>query len=126
MKVFKLFVLGLSIFIISCYKPVYETIPSQSPKLVVNSLFSPDSVFTVYVARSRSFNDQLRSYTILWVNDAVCSLFVDGSFLQVLQNTGNGRYVSPDGYKPQVGRHYKTKVWHRELGEAEADIEAKV
>jgi len=90
------------------------------PKLVVNSLFTPDSVFTLYVAQTRSFNDQLQSDTILWVNDAVCSLYVDGSFLEVLQNTGEGRYVSPSAYRPQAGHQYGIAIWHKTLGKAEA------
>ncbi len=105
---------------ISCYSPVNEDLSDITPKLVVNSLFTPDSVFTLYLARTRGFNDNLYSDTILWVDDAVCSLFVDNNFLEVLHNQGNGKYISSTGYHPLPGHFYSISIWHSDLGHVQA------
>ncbi len=105
------FILGL-LLLVSCTQ--IEPIESKQfpKKLVLISFFSPQHIFTVHVSKVIGLDEYPHnSDTIVWVDNALCSLYVNDRFLQVLQDTGSGCYVSPNGYRPEVGKHYKIKVF---------------
>ncbi len=112
---------GIIFLFPSCYKIVDADFVDIKPQLVMLSFFSPDSIFKVRVGRSVGLNEFDRADTLIWLDDAVCSLYVDNSFYQVFLSRGNGWYVSPTGYHPVAGRKYKMIVWHSVYGRAEAE-----
>ncbi len=103
----------------ACYQEI-ELKPSDTPpRLVVYSLFSPDSIFKVRVGRTVAINEFRNPDTLLWLDDAVCSLFVNDHFLEVLTDTGLGYYVSTSNYHPQPDSVYRLVVDHHVYGRAE-------
>lgn len=103
-----LYISILLVILYSCRKlnTVAEIkIPEQENVLVLNSLFTNDSVLTVNVSQSADF---FKKESPSFINNAVCKLYVNGNFEQDLFNTGNGNYRS--GVIPSYGNSYELKI----------------
>ncbi len=95
------------ILAIACQKPLEIDYPKQSPLLVVNCLFAPDSLFIARISHTAQTNDS----TDLSITDANCEIWLDGEKLATLSHTENGFYTNAN-IKPQVGKAYTIKVTH--------------
>ncbi len=102
---------------ISCNKIVEINLPPFQPKIIVNSLFSPDSIFTVNISRISDYKDTLPGF----IDDAVCKLYADNHYLFDFKYLDSGFYIAPGGYKPVVGIKYKIKVVAPNLPEVWAE-----
>jgi hypothetical protein len=80
-------------------------LPEHEPRLVINAVFNPDSLFTVEVSSSQSVfsNDAFTP-----VEDAIVSLYGAEKHLLDLQHVGGGIYQADQ--KPQSRQHYELKV----------------
>jgi hypothetical protein len=106
----------LAILLLSaCEKEIDLTLSSQ-PQLVVNSLFSPDSLWSVHVSKSVPVVSQDPPSPI---NDATIQLYEDGVLLEELTGGVNGLYTSTT-HKPMVGKTYDLQVRNHSLGQATA------
>jgi len=87
------------LFLFSCVKELQLPPNTISQRVVVNSLFNPDTILHVHVSLSKS-PKQSGSYLIQaydeidFVENAVVKLFKDGTFIQDLVYTENGWYNS--------------------------------
>lgn len=106
----KIFVILISLilFIFSCQKELEIEYPEIEPRLVVNCLFSPDSLFKVRIGQLLSVNDSISTFII---EDAECEIWEDGIFAENLQYTTDGFYVS-ETLVPEVGKAYTLNVRH--------------
>lgn len=98
-------IMGILFLLVSCETVIELEMPEHEPKLVVNAVINPDSVFTVDVTASLSAfsNDEYRP-----VADARVSLFRAGKYLSDLRYIGNGIYKA--NTKPDPLQHYELEV----------------
>jgi hypothetical protein len=90
----------------SCQKEIELEYPTPEPKLVVNCLFSPDSLFKVRVGKILAFNDTSTSFI---VENAECEIFENGVFSEKLKYQDNGFYIS-EFLTPKSGNTYELIV----------------
>lgn len=100
----KLIYFLISFFLFSCTKEVDLDIPNLPQKVVVNSLFCPDSVLKVHV----SLSTQIKDPTINYVENASCFLYENDILIKTFNTQTNGYYNS--FYKPKAGKKYKIEV----------------
>lgn len=100
--VFSLFVLLLW----SCEASYDVVLPASTPKLVVNSLFCPDSTWRVAVSRTISVFDT--ALTAPPIENASVLLFDNETLIDTLTHTQNGVYTL--AAYPEVGKTYTLKV----------------
>ena len=89
-----------------CISPVELDFPdSYSPKIVVNSVFTPDSVWTVYLQQSIPY-----VHTMNWeqhfILNAVVSVTDGQGMTERLLHTEDGIYKSFQGLRPVPGTEY--------------------
>ncbi len=85
--------------------------PTEDPKLVVNSVFTPDSFWYFEVSKSLSVLDQAN---LNYIDDATIKLYENGILLETLStpttyNDGRIAFHSSTN-KPIVGKNYSIKV----------------
>lgn len=92
----------------NCTKEIEFDAQDIAPRIVVNSLFTNDSLWTANISRSVGVLETT-SYTS--IDDADVSIF-DGNGVQVttLTNQGDGLYTSPTGATPQADELYTIEV----------------
>ena len=91
--------------LMSCQTVVEIELPEHEPKLVVNAVFTPDSLFSVDVSASRSaFSEE--AYPP--IENATVSLYQGKEHVLDLQHKGNGLYQA--NQKPEALQHYELKV----------------
>jgi hypothetical protein len=92
----------------NCTKEIEFDAQDIAPRIVVNSLFTNDSLWTANISRSVGVLETT-SYTS--IEDADVSIF-DGNGVQVttLTNQGDGLYTSPTGATPQADELYTIEV----------------
>lgn len=90
----------------SCQTEMEVEWPEHAPKLVVNAVLNPDSLFTVDVSASKAVFSVEEGY--LAVEDARVSLYQAGQHLFDLQHTRNGIYKADQ--KPETLQHYELRV----------------
>lgn len=104
--------LAIILILFSCQKVIEIDYPPQETKLVVNCLFTPDSLFKARISKTSFTTDS----SDLSIKNATCEIWSNGQFLETLQHTQNGFYVSENLY-PEIEKNYTIKVKHQELGE---------
>lgn len=104
--------LGLSTFMLvmntGCEKEIPFDAEVKQPKLVINSLFSQDSIWKVHISNSLSVIDDAEPQSISNANVRIMDS--NGSEIEVLQSIGNGFYTSPTNLHPQVGSTYQVEA----------------
>jgi hypothetical protein len=92
----------------NCTKQIEFDAQDIAPRIVVNSLFTNDSLWAANISRSVGVLETT-SYTS--INDAYVSIF-DGNGVQVttLTNQGDGLYTSPTGATPVADELYTIEV----------------
>lgn len=98
----------------SCIKESEIKIPSIKSKLVVNSLFTPDSSFTVYVNHTTKVYDTSKTY----IDNATVQLFSNGGLIETIISMGNGLYKS--NFYPTANTEYEVKVKANSYDDVEA------
>lgn len=93
----------------ACSSPVDPNIPAYEPQVVVNSLFSPDSLWQVHLSRSRSILDPGPFPTI---PDAYVEIQDAGNIVATLQPIGYGKDLMYESSinVPSVDRLYSIRV----------------
>lgn len=88
-------------------QPVTVKIPSIDNRLVVNSLFSPDSLWAVRVSKpSDPFDDPNATHA---VQNATVEIWANGQLVVSLNHVSNGLYRATSA-KPQYGMTYQLRV----------------
>jgi hypothetical protein len=103
------------VFLSACEKEIDLNIADQ-PKLVVNALFNPDSLWQIHLSRSIPV---ISVESPPPVNVASVQLFEDGVLLETFTSGESGFYKSAS-HKPQVGKTYRLQITHEEFGSIEA------
>jgi hypothetical protein len=103
------------ISLFSCQERIEINPPGFEPKLVINCLFTQDSVFKVHVSHTLNYNDTTSGY----ISDAECYLYAGNTPLDTLKYMKNGMYIS--NLKPEINKHYKIKVDHPDYPMATAE-----
>ncbi|RLD48091.1 MAG: hypothetical protein DRI94_13085, partial [Bacteroidetes bacterium] len=89
-------ILSLScLMLISCTKEIEIDIPEVKTKLVLNGLFTNDSVFCVNVSRTTNFSQNITKY----ISDATVELYQGNRQISNFIYTENGIYKSTIDYK---------------------------
>lgn len=104
------FALSTILLFASCIKELNLPIAEVPPKVVVNSLFSPDSILQVHVGLSNSkpMNNTQIVEEPNYLEDAVVLLYKDDIFLEQLTHSEKGWYVST--HLPEEEAKYKIEV----------------
>ncbi len=102
-KLFSLFILS-SLFY-SCQKQVEIQIPKSPPKLVVNCLFTQDSIFKVQLASSSYIFDT----TYRYIDNATVNLFANNILIEKLNYKGKGKYETAT-YTPNTHIKYRIEI----------------
>ena len=98
-------ILILSVLSLSnCTKQIDFDEQDIAPRIVVNSLFTNDSVWSAHISRSVGVLDNT-SYTT--IDDASVNIFDENANLvTTLTNQGNGLYTSSTGVSPLPNQSY--------------------
>ncbi|HEY6914946.1 MAG TPA: DUF4249 domain-containing protein [Paludibacter sp.] len=91
--------LGLALLFHSCEKEIEFSGEITKPMLVINSFITPDSVIKVHLSKSKFFLEDNTTFEM--VNNANVNVWVNGSKVEKLTNTGEGYYLS--SFKPLLG-----------------------
>ncbi|RLD59995.1 MAG: hypothetical protein DRJ01_10435 [Bacteroidetes bacterium] len=92
----------------SCRKPIDMDLHNIKSKLVVNSLFSPDSLFKVNITKDISPLKCIQNYNNYIDAKATVLLYENNNFIDTLKFIKNGDYIST--FKPSVNNDYKIVV----------------
>ncbi len=111
-----IFLLILSISVISCMEVLEIELEPEDKKLVMNSLISPDSLIKVNL--SKSINSLDGDAFIKFIDDAEVKLYENGQFIENLNYDSCGYYVSSQ--KPDLNKEYKVIATHENYPEIEA------
>ncbi|WP_169728023.1 DUF4249 domain-containing protein [Adhaeribacter aquaticus] len=88
-----------------CETLVELDLPDHKPRIVVNAVFNPDSLFTVDLSSSQSvFTD----HTYTPITDATIKVYKDGQYLFAVEHKGKGIYKADR--KPEALKHYELQV----------------
>ncbi len=101
------FIIIIIFFATACQKPLEINYPEQEPLLVVNCLFSPDSLFVARISHTAKTDDS----TNLSITNANCEIWSDGEKLATLTHSENGFYTNPN-LMAEVGKAYTIKISH--------------
>ncbi|MBN2891241.1 MAG: DUF4249 domain-containing protein, partial [Bacteroidales bacterium] len=112
-----IFIIIVFLLCLSCSKIIEVDFPDLEQKLVIESLFCPDSTFRVFVSKTTDFNDS----NVYFIDDATCKLYANNGFLFELQYQDTGFYIAPEKYKPVPGVLYKIEISHPELPDVWAE-----
>ena len=96
--------------LIGCTSPVELDFPgSYSPKITVNSVFNPDSAWTVYVQQSTPYADSV-NWKDFYILNAHVSITDGQGVTEQLRHVGDGIYKSFQGLRPVPGMEYTLRV----------------
>ena len=88
----------------NCTKEIEFDAQDIAPRIVVNSLFTNDSVWSAHISRSVGVLETT-SYTT--IDDANVNIFdANANLVTTLTHQGNGLYTSPTGVTPQANQSY--------------------
>lgn len=100
------------VVITSCEKEIPTNFDQTEPKIVLNSVIYPDSLFTVYLSESlnadESFFNEQGEIGYKSIDNAIVSLYDGGDFISVLQHTNDGRYIGET--LPQFSHQYSIET----------------
>ncbi len=103
----------LTVTFSGCVKILTDDLKAEKTKLVINSVISPDSVFTVNVSKTANIFDEETLDNLPFINDAEVKVFENGNFLFNLDSKDNGYYRKD--YYPLPGKKYTVEVYHKDF-----------
>ena len=106
------FLLFYIISLTGCVKVINDDLQSEETKLVINSVISPDSVFTVNVSKTSNIFDDESLNNLPFINDAEVKVYEDGDFLFNLDFDEHGYYFRD--YYPETGKKYTVEVLQKD------------
>jgi hypothetical protein len=109
------YTLILPFFLFSCETVIELDLPGHKPQLVINSVISPDSLFTVDISASQS---PLVNGSYEQLTDATVQVYQSGQLLYNLNHVGSGIYKAD--YKPQALQYYELRVSSPGLSDVKA------
>ncbi len=109
-------ILALYLFLSACEQVININIPQSEKKIVINSIFSSDSLMQVNISESQYILS--RDVGPVFLNKANVEILENGTNFDILTNIGNGNYKS--NKSPQTGNRYTIKVSSDNLPSAEA------
>ena len=102
---------------VACTTVVDFDIPQNKPKVVVNALFSPDSVWRIQISRSNSILDTNLSFGFVSIGDAVVTILdQNNQFVETITGIPTGLFGDFFSYsykgktKPMPGQSYTVQV----------------
>lgn len=106
-KLTLIFSIGLLLVTAACTERVIEPneLPEQDPRLVLNSILYSGEYITANISLSKSI---LSGKPYKTIDNAVCHVYENGSFIGTLTSAGKGYYTST--LTPQTGKTYELKV----------------
>lgn len=107
-KIFALLMLILAGFGVGCEKEIPFTAEQTKPKLVINSLFTTDSIWKIDLSNSLSIIDN--AYPGPVSGATVEILDENGNLVEALSEVSPGKYESPTQLKPVVGVTYQARA----------------
>ncbi len=97
------------IFMLACDEVIEDyNFPATDKKLVVNSLFNQDSVFSVKVSQTYPYYDK-DPLRYIYIEDATVDLYINDTYYETLARMYEGKYRS-ENYFPETGNVYKIVV----------------
>jgi len=90
-KIILSIIISITIFA-SCQKKIPLNLPEEKQMIVVNGVLMADSTLSVNVSKTINIADT--NHFLPKINDATVKLYNDGTFLENLQNTEEGNYIS--------------------------------
>ncbi len=102
----------------ACSKEVEITLPLPEKRIVVNSFFCPDSIWTIYVSSNGSIKNNHGVAAMPPIEDAKVEIWEGSHFVGELQHKGSGKYILP--VYPQKGKTYTVKVSAKDYPNVEA------
>ncbi|GAB4290047.1 MAG: hypothetical protein Kow0068_15540 [Marinilabiliales bacterium] len=103
-----LYIILLFVFLSSCEKILDVELEEKEKKVVLNCLFTPDSLFNINLSRSQGILD---THSIEFINNAEIKLYEDGNFIANFNLTDSlYGFYSVDSFYPAVGKHYSVEV----------------
>ena len=107
---------GISPVFWSCENALEFDGEQMAPLLVMNSLISPDSIFTVQLTKSKFFLKDDSNFDP--VNNASVELFVNDTLFETLAFSTNGNYTS--NYIPKAGDKVRLSAQHSDINTVSA------
>lgn len=95
-------ILSIMIFFTSCTKIVDILYPEHTPELVVNCIFTTDSLLTVQVSTTVAYNDSIENE---FTKNLDIELYCNNTYVENLTNVGEGTYISST--YPEIEKTYK-------------------
>lgn len=111
------FLLPLLVLLTACEQEVEVDLPDQAPRLVINSLFTPDSLFTVRLYSSLPVLDTQR-YVV--PDNATVTLYEEEQEVETLPYDPDRRWFRSRSFKPAAGKSYRVRVTAPGFPEASA------
>jgi hypothetical protein len=103
-NIFPLLLILCSLSLSNCTKEIEFDAQDIAPRIVVNSLFTNDSIWSAHISRSVGVLDTT-SYTT--ISNATVNIFDDNANLvTTLTHQGDGLYTSPSGVTPLPNQSY--------------------
>lgn len=102
--------LAVILLLASCEKEIKFKQKEVEPKIVINALQHPDSVWVINVSGSTSILDKNKPDSL--PNATVSIKDEGGNVLEVLNHHSDGNFISTQGNKPLVGKTYQLEVSH--------------
>lgn len=99
-------ILGL-LFWLGCEKAIEIDLPDHEPTIVVNSFFSPDSVWGARITASQAVN---AAYGLKEITDATVLILENGIPVDTLVHDSADTYVSLRGRKPVADHSYTLRA----------------
>lgn len=101
----------------ACSVPIEVEVPFPGPAIVVNSQFTPDSLWSVHLTKSKHI---LEEHDYLAIGNAQVLVYENGKVKESLELVREGYYRAAES-KPLPGKTYKLKVIVPELGEVHGE-----
>lgn len=93
------------IFLSGCQKEVKIDLPTESPKLVVNCFFNPDSTWKVRISSTISLSGKDKPG---FISNATVELYENNALISTLSHADSGYYINSQ--KPLFNKQYTLKV----------------
>lgn len=112
--------LALLILFCACEIPAdIEVSDKYAPKLVVNSFFTPDSIWSVRLSKSVALNEPALT-SDLFIRDANITIQGESGYQETLVHVGNGEFRSELGIRPIEGELYTINATSAQLSSVQS------
>ncbi len=104
------------IIVSSCIKEIDVNLEDSYRKIVVNSMFSADSILTVNISKSLNVLDNA---DVIFIKNAVVKIYENDEYVETLVYQANGNYTTVS-FVPVYGKNYKLTVSAPDLDDVES------